>query len=51
MVDTEVSGGRGKLAVLADGTEEDDNDATLSPTKVSLFCCCQNFGTIIRTSS
>eukprot|EP00903_Cladosiphon_okamuranus_P009406 g8970.t1 len=38
MLDTDVSGGRGKLAVLADGTEEEDNDkdnGALSPTKVS----------------
>lgn len=41
MLDTDVSGGRGKLAVLTDGTEEDDNDNdndTLSPTKVRFRC-------------
>lgn len=41
-VDTDESGGRGKLAVLADGTEEDDDNVTgnvaLSPTKVTVRC-------------
>ena len=45
MVDTDESGGRGKLAVLADGAEEghNHNDSdTLSPAKVRSCCvvCC-----------
>lgn len=42
VVDSDGSGGQGKLAVLADGMEEGESD-TFSPTKVSL-CIVPYFG-------